>query len=167
MGEEWGASTPWRFFTSHPEPELAEAVRTGRIEEFAAMDWDTENVSDPQDPDTFLASKLDWDEIAEPRHGDLLALVTRLLELRRSYPAFTDPRFDAGRARSDDEEGWLVLERDNMAIVVNFSQTPAVVTLDDDVSSVLEVGTVAVDGATVRLEGTSALVGRLALARVP
>jgi maltooligosyltrehalose trehalohydrolase len=167
MGEEWGASTPWRFFTSHPEPELAEAVRTGRIEEFAAMDWDTENVSDPQDPDTFLASKLDWDEIAEPRHGDLLALITRLLELRRSYPAFTDPRFDAGRARSDDEEGWLVLERDNMAIVVNFSQTPAVVTLDDDVSSVLEVGTVAVDGATVRLEGTSALVGRLALARVP
>ena len=167
MGEEWGASTPWRFFTSHPEPELAEAVRTGRLEEFAAMDWDTENVSDPQDPDTFLASKLDWDEIAEPRHGDLLALITRLLELRRSYPAFTDPRFDAGRARSDDDEGWLVLERDNMAIVVNFSQTPAVVTLDDDISSVLEVGTVAVDGATVRLEGTSALVGRLALARIP
>ena len=41
MGEEWGASTPWCFFSSHPEPELAELIRAGRLEEFAQMDWDT------------------------------------------------------------------------------------------------------------------------------
>jgi len=35
MGEEWGASTPFQFFTSHPEPELGEATATGRIKEFA------------------------------------------------------------------------------------------------------------------------------------
>ena len=35
MGEEWAACTPWQFFTTHPEPELAAAVRTGRRREFA------------------------------------------------------------------------------------------------------------------------------------
>ena len=50
MGEEWGASTPWQFFTAHPEPELAEKVATGRREEFAQMDWDLSQVPDPQDP---------------------------------------------------------------------------------------------------------------------
>jgi 1,4-alpha-glucan branching enzyme len=31
QGEEWAASTPWPFFTAHPEPELADAVRSGRL----------------------------------------------------------------------------------------------------------------------------------------
>ena len=39
MGEEWGATTPWQFFTSHPEPELAQATSDGRIEEFETMGW--------------------------------------------------------------------------------------------------------------------------------
>ena len=39
----------------HPEPEVAELIRTGRLEEFAAMDWDTSAVPDPQDPATFSA----------------------------------------------------------------------------------------------------------------
>ena len=70
MGEEWGASTPWQFFTDHPEPELAEKVATGRREEFAQMDWDLSQVPDPQDPATFQRSKLDWDELEEPVHAD-------------------------------------------------------------------------------------------------
>jgi hypothetical protein len=40
MGEEWGASTPWQFFTSHPEPDLGRATAEGRIAEFARMGWD-------------------------------------------------------------------------------------------------------------------------------
>ncbi|MBR7678802.1 malto-oligosyltrehalose trehalohydrolase, partial [Streptomyces daliensis] len=39
MGEEWGAGTPWQFFTDHTDPELAEAVRRGRRREFAAHGW--------------------------------------------------------------------------------------------------------------------------------
>ena len=53
MGEEWGASTPWQFFTSHPEPELARATAEGRIAEFARMGWDRSVVPDPQAPSTF------------------------------------------------------------------------------------------------------------------
>ena len=52
MGEEWGASTPWQYFTSHEEPELADAVRQGRRREFAAHGWASEDVPDPQDPAT-------------------------------------------------------------------------------------------------------------------
>jgi maltooligosyltrehalose trehalohydrolase len=87
MGEEWGASTPWPFFSSHPEPELAEATRTGRIAEFSRMGWDPAVVPDPQDPATFASAKLDWSEPAEPDHARLLAWYRRLIELRRAVPA--------------------------------------------------------------------------------
>ncbi|MGB4776929.1 malto-oligosyltrehalose trehalohydrolase, partial [Microbacterium sp.] len=74
MGEEWGASTPWQFFTSHPEPELAAATRRGRTEEFAGMGWDPALVPDPNDPATFQRSKLDWSEVARGDHARLLDL---------------------------------------------------------------------------------------------
>ena len=109
MGEEWGAATPWRFFTSHPEPEAAE-IRAGRLEEFAQMDWDTSDVPDPQDPRTFEVSRLDWSELEQPCHAELLELTRRLISIRRTYPDFTDPSFDQGRALSNDEAGWLLLE---------------------------------------------------------
>ena len=61
MGEEWGATTPWQFFTSHPEPDIAQATTEGRLAEFGAHGW-ADEAADPQDPETFLRSKLDWDE---------------------------------------------------------------------------------------------------------
>ncbi|MEY9852972.1 maltooligosyltrehalose trehalohydrolase [Leifsonia sp. EB41] len=87
MGEEWGATTPWPFFSSHPEPELAEATRTGRIAEFARMGWDPNVVPDPQDPATFESARLDWTEPARPTHARLLAWYRHLIELRRELPA--------------------------------------------------------------------------------
>jgi maltooligosyltrehalose trehalohydrolase len=168
MGEEWGASTPWRFFTSHPEPELATAVQEGRIEEFKAMDWDTSNIPDPQDPQTFYGSKLVWDEAHQGGHAELLGLYRRLLEIRRSVPAFTDPRFDAGHARSDDDEGWLLLSRDDVVIAVNFGRRAAEVPLEHPVvSRLLEVGVAELDGGTVHLGPTSAFVGQVELPNLP
>src|SRR4051812_9089028 len=60
MGEEWGAGTPWQFFTDHTDPALAEAVRQGRRSEFGAHGWAASEVPDPEDPETFRRSKLDW-----------------------------------------------------------------------------------------------------------
>ena len=57
MGEEWAASSPFQFFTSHPEPELGKATAEGRIAEFAKMGWDPAEVPDPQDPETFHRSQ--------------------------------------------------------------------------------------------------------------
>lgn len=86
MGEEWGATTPWPFFSSHPEPELAEATRSGRIAEFARMGWDPAAVPDPQAPATFESARLRWAELDEPPHAALLDWYRHLIELRREVP---------------------------------------------------------------------------------
>ncbi|UYN82992.1 MAG: malto-oligosyltrehalose trehalohydrolase [Microcella sp.] len=93
MGEEWGASTPWQFFTSHPEPELGRATAQGRLDEFVKMGWDESVVPDPQDPATFERSRLDWAERENGAHARLLDLHRELIALRRATPELTDPRF--------------------------------------------------------------------------
>ena len=124
MGEEWGASTPWQFFTAHPEPELGKATGEGRIAEFAKMGWDPDVVPDPQDPATFENSKLKWSESTEGAHAELLSLYQRLGELRRTVPDLTDPSFDHNSVEFDDDEGWFVLRRGATTIVVNFADYP-------------------------------------------
>jgi maltooligosyltrehalose trehalohydrolase len=131
MGEEWGASTPWQFFTSHPEPELGEATARGRIAEFARMGWDPAVVPDPQDPATFARSHLDWDETAEPEHARLLELYRALARLRREHAEFTDPRFNRVTARYDEGERWLRLGRGSAEILVNFDAEPRAVPSGD------------------------------------
>lgn len=83
MGEEWGATTRWQFFTAHPEEELGRVVAQGRIEEFSRMGWDPSQVPDPQDPDTFLRSRLDRAEKVHPANARLLAVYRDVLRLRR------------------------------------------------------------------------------------
>jgi maltooligosyltrehalose trehalohydrolase len=165
MGEEWGASTPWQFFTSHPEPELAKAVAEGRLQEFAAMDWDTSQVPDPQDLETFTRSKLDWSEPDLDEHAEVLAVTKALLGLRRRFPEITDPRFDHGFSESDDDNRSLWVQRGDIAIVINFGDQPTEVELATRhqqfmiVDSLLEVGDITAGaGDVVKLGGHSALV---------
>ena len=148
QGEEWGASTPWQFFTSHPEPDLGRATAEGRIAEFAAMGWDPATVPDPQDPKTFERSKLDWSELAGEEHARLLTLYRELIALRRTLPALTDPDFARLRASFDDDLRWFRLERDDVSIVANFGESE--VTLP-----VLEATVVLSTDAAARLGGTT------------
>ena len=62
QGEEWGASTPFFYFTDYHEPKLANAVREGRCREFAAFGWKPEDTADPQARETFDGSVLNWRE---------------------------------------------------------------------------------------------------------
>ena len=124
MGEEWGASTPWQFFTSHPEPELGRGHRRGRIDEFARMGWDPDVVPDPQDPATFRRSKLDWSEVARSPHRELLSLHRELIALRHREPEFADPRFDILSAEWDDVAGWFALRQGGIEILVNLGREP-------------------------------------------
>jgi maltooligosyltrehalose trehalohydrolase len=127
MGEEWAASTPWQFFTSHPEPELAAAVGAGRRAEFAGHGWSGE-VPDPQDPATFARSKLDWAELAQPAHAAMLALHRELIALRRSQPGLTDPRLD--RVAVTVRASCLIVRRGDCLVLANFSPEPSTVELD-------------------------------------
>ena len=121
------------------------------------MDWDTSHVPDPQDPRTFEVSRLDWSELEQPRHAELLDLTTRLINIRRTYPDFTDPHFDAGRALSNDDAGWLLLERGDMIMVVNFHDRSTEVNVGREVNPVIIIGEIEVAGDVVRLGPHSAL----------
>jgi maltooligosyltrehalose trehalohydrolase len=128
QGEEWAASTPFCFFTSHPEPELGRVTAEGRFEEFERMGWDPAVVPDPQDPDTFRRSKLDWAETASGRHARLLTAYRRLSELRRAHPDLTDPGFGSTACAVDEESRVFRMRRGRLLVVVNFGHEPA--TLD-------------------------------------
>lgn len=123
QGEEWSASSPFQYFVDYAdEPELARAITAGRRQEFAAFGWKPEDVPDPQDPATFERSKLNWDEIAQPRHAEMLDWRRRLIRLRRSRPALTTGRLDLIEVRYDEQEKWLLVEREGITIACNFDQ---------------------------------------------
>ena len=124
MGEEYGATTPWQFFTSHPEPELGKATAEGRIREFERMGWDPAVVPDPQDPQTFTRSKLNWDEAAEGDHARLLELYRQLIALRRSTPELAGLGFEDTAVAFSEADGWLRLRRGNVEVAMNFSAEP-------------------------------------------
>ena len=121
MGEEWGASTPWQYFTDHTDPDLGDAVRQGRRSEFASHGWDRDEVPDPQDPATFEASKLDWSEVSEGDHARLLQWYRDLIRLRRERRDLRDPHLDQARAWRDQESGLFVLQRGELQVLVNLS----------------------------------------------
>lgn len=128
MGEEWAASTPFAFFTSHPEPELGKATADGRIDEFERMGWDPDEVLDPQDPETFRRSRLDWDELAGGRHAVVLECYRRLGRLRRELPQLTDPAF--GSVSCSVEGRLFTMRRGDLVLLVNAGETEVSVPVD-------------------------------------
>ena len=92
QGEEWGASTPFQYFTAHQDERIAKAVSEGRKKEFGSFNWRTDNVPDPQSVSTFARSKLDWDELNREPHRTVLKWHRALIELRRSLPALGNGR---------------------------------------------------------------------------
>jgi maltooligosyltrehalose trehalohydrolase len=127
MGEEWAAGTPWQFFTSHPEPDLAAAVRTGRRREFGSHGWAESDVPDPQDPATFERSKLDWAERKRPEHAGILDLYRRLIALRHSRPDLSDPRLD--RVDVSHGDRYVVMRRGRCVVAANLAPVPQTVGL--------------------------------------
>lgn len=125
MGEEWGASTPWQYFTDHTDPALADAVRRGRRAEFAAHGWSERDIPDPQSPDTVRASRLDWSEPLRAPHAALLAWYRTLIRLRRTHPELTDPHLSAVHVTYDEAAGWLMLHRGPFRTAVNLADEPA------------------------------------------
>ncbi|HUJ09670.1 MAG TPA: malto-oligosyltrehalose trehalohydrolase [Verrucomicrobiae bacterium] len=121
QGEEWGASTPFLYFTDHQEPELAKAVCEGRRREFAAFGWKPEEIPDPQAPETFQRSKLNWSELTREPHAEILDWHRRLIQLRRSEPSLTDGRLDRVRVHFNEQDRWLVVERGPISVVCNLA----------------------------------------------
>jgi malto-oligosyltrehalose trehalohydrolase len=153
MGEEWGADTPWQYFTDHVDPWLAEAVAKGRREEFATHGWAATDVPDPQDPATFTSSKLDWSQPDQDAHKDIFAWYTELIALRRTRPELTDPRLDRVCADYNDQARWLVVHRGRLRIAANLGPSPQRLPLGALATGVLAASSpgVTLDGDTVAM----------------
>jgi maltooligosyltrehalose trehalohydrolase len=103
MGEEWGSRRPFLFFCDFAG-DLADAVRKGRRREYEwAYARYGDAVPDPLDPATFQACVLDWDAREVAPACDRLALVKRLLEVRRQQvvPRLAGARHGDAQAADD------------------------------------------------------------------
>jgi maltooligosyltrehalose trehalohydrolase len=136
MGEEWGASTPFQYFTNFEDSALGQAVSEGRRHEFAAFGWEPNDVPDPQAADTFQRSKLNWAEIDQEPHAALLAWHRQLIRLRREVPALGSGAFDTIHVRFDETQRWLVIDRGPALVICNFATETQMIPESDMGSSV-------------------------------
>jgi len=84
MGEEYGETHPFQYFTSHSDPALIEAVRKGRREEFAAFGW-RGDLPDPQSEETFKRSTLDYTIRDTEPHASLWKFYKTLIGIRKRF----------------------------------------------------------------------------------
>ena len=164
MGEEWGATTPWQYFTDHPDARLGRAVADGRRAEFARHGW-REEVPDPQDEGTFARSRLDWSQLDDEQHLDLLAWHRKLIRLRRDWPELTDPRLDRIEASWDETDRWLMISRGRLRIAANLGpvQQQLPTGIAGSAGGAIVAATaegIAVDGDTMRMPPSSFAVLR-------
>jgi len=126
MGEEYGEKRPFQYFVSHQGEELIKAVREGRKSEFSAFFDDNKEFPDPQSPDTFLRSKLNWDAMEDDQHGLLLAYYRELIRIRRNSPLLSSGNRQELSVIALDNERCLVIDRsvgdERMVSVFNFSE---------------------------------------------
>lgn len=110
MGEEYGETAPFLYFISHGDPDLVEAVRQGRKEEFSAFGWHADP-PDPQAEATFQQSKLNHDLRHHGQHRVLYAFYGELLRLRKAVPALRNPDKQALDVWGDNEARLLYVHR--------------------------------------------------------
>ncbi len=157
MGEEWGASTPWQYFTDHDEDWLAQAIREGREREFAEHGWSGE-VPDPQDEGTVEASTLRWDEVDQGDHALLLDWYRTLLRLRRELPGLRTPLGQGRVLREAAGGGELVTVRRGEVTVLAALGERAGATVPLEGEIVASFGSVEVRGGQVVIGADSVAV---------
>jgi maltooligosyltrehalose trehalohydrolase len=131
MGEEWGAAQPFQYFSDLGD-DLAGAIREGRQKEFQDSP-DAEGSKRPPDPmagETFVASKLNWNERMDVTHADWLSLYRALLRIRHEEVI---PRLEGIEGHSGHYEliadralkvWWTLADRSILTMVANLSSEP-------------------------------------------
>jgi maltooligosyltrehalose trehalohydrolase len=127
MGEEYGETAPFQFFTSFIDRTLIEAVRRGRAAEFSRFGWQG-TIPDPAEPSTFVRSRLSHALANAPRHRELRDYYRRWLALRRAHPALGSAGKDRTRAALDDA-GVLTVDRsgvdgERVRLLTNLTGSP-------------------------------------------
>jgi maltooligosyltrehalose trehalohydrolase len=160
MGEEWAAGTRWPFFTSHPEPELAEATGKGRLAEFAGHGWDTAQMIDPQDPEAYRSAILDWSEPTTGEHAQVLDLHRGLIALRAAEPDLHDGELSNVKVDVDEDARWLVVHRGAFRVAANLADTAQRLAVEGG-EIVMATGTATASADGLTLAGQSAAIVRV------
>ena len=124
MGEEFAASAPFLYFADHEEEEMRKLVSEGRKRDFAAFGWDEGEVPDPEAPETFERSKLQWDEIHLGKHGEMLKWVKDLIQLRRCTLDLNDGDFGHVDVSCGTDGKSLVMRRNAVRVLMNVGDAP-------------------------------------------
>ncbi len=149
QGEEWAASSPFQYFTDHENAELGRLVSEGRKREFATFGWNPDEIPEPQDEQTFLRSKLKWEEQSASTHVEMLAWYKQLIHLRKTHPQLASGSLEDTRVEYSEDYRWIVLHRSTIQVVANLGSSvleremhgDAQLLLASDASVELEQGT--------------------------
>ncbi len=114
MGEEFGASTPFDYFTSFTDQTLAKAVSQGRRREYEPSFRDRP-FPDPQAVETFERARLEWEKTTLSPHRELLDFHRALISLRTQTGCLSNCRKDLTRVGFSEAERWLTIERGDPA----------------------------------------------------
>jgi len=134
MGEEFAETNPFLYFTSHGDPGLSRLVSEGRWKEYeeftAAGDF-----LDPQAPEAFERSKINWNLLNDPRHRSVLHLYCEFIRLRKRWPCLHNGRKDLTRVEIDDDAKCLRVDRADPSgcrahLFCNFSNNAVTSALD-------------------------------------
>ncbi|HLI35620.1 MAG TPA: malto-oligosyltrehalose trehalohydrolase [Terriglobia bacterium] len=127
MGEEYGETAPFQYFTSHSDPKLIEAIRRGRLEEFAAFEWQGQ-IPDPQDEQTFLRSRLNHGLRSQEPHRTLWEFYQKLIAIRRTHPGLMNPSKERMEVMGFEQKKALAIRRwsdsGEALMIFNFSERP-------------------------------------------
>jgi malto-oligosyltrehalose trehalohydrolase len=140
MGEEFAAKQPFCFFCDFG-PELAAAVSAGRLRGFARFNGFADLIQqkpppEPNDPETFRQSKLEWSSLSETPHCDWLDFYRTLLKLRHREIV---PRLAGipGNSNSQTQLGerglridWRLGDGSTLTVLANLGERPLPVDSD-------------------------------------
>lgn len=136
MGDEYAASTPFPFFTSWTDPDLAKKISDGRRRDFERDGQDVDAMLEPNDPATHEAARLKWNEREMEPHRSTLFYYTALIDFRKreSLRAGDLP----SQVRFDESERWIAYERlPGLFVALNFSDAERRVPIGDGRANVL------------------------------
>ena len=139
MGEEYGETAPFLYFTSFDDPGLAAAVTAGRKKELGSHYSESE-FADPQAPGTFEHCKLDWSKTEVSPHAEILRLYRDLISLRRRHLSLANCRKELTEIQFNEQRKWLLMKRSDPSgsgalLVFNFSsEAQSIPVLDSDPS---------------------------------
>ena len=157
QGEEWAASTPFPYFTDFTG-ELADAVRRGRREEFAAFGWRDDEIADPQDPATFRGAVLRWDELGDGEHARVLGWYRQLLRIRAEHPDLEPGPLPLADHHVDLVDGVVLVRRGDLTVVADLRPGGAPCPTAAPGAVVASWGDVSHDGDRVTTSPGSAVV---------